>query len=200
MRKNRHVPFSPAYEALVASLTNNSSVTVHIHHPPPPPPRTLRSIQLKAGFPPKDVTGSGTDQVVKLGIPSGSALTVVERKPSTPTVAPAAGQPLPPTTTPPTAASPLPPRARTVPLSAASSNSSAFPSPPRLPPPSAGPQEREGRVPHALQALVDMGFSEAYAARALEAAGGDINTALEMCVGGGTAAFGGQEEAGELGW
>eukprot|EP00752_Nemacystus_decipiens_P001732 g1675.t1 len=38
----------------------------------------VKRVQLKAGFPPEDITGAGTDAVVALGITSGSALTVID--------------------------------------------------------------------------------------------------------------------------
>lgn len=43
--------------------------------------------------------------------------------------------------------------------------------------------------PEMLQSLVDMGFPKEYAARALQMAGGDINTALEICMGGDPGVF-----------
>lgn len=49
-----------------------------------------------------------------------------------------------------------------------------------------------------VQSLVDMGFPQDFATRALEVAGGDINTALEICMGGNPEAFFG-DGAGEVG-
>lgn len=43
-----------------------------------------------------------------------------------------------------------------------------------------------------------MGFPEDYAARALEAAGGDINTALELCMGSDPRAFADNERPGKI--
>ncbi|CAM9657456.1 unnamed protein product, partial [Ectocarpus sp. 8 AP-2014] len=78
--------------------------------------------QLKAGFPPKDVAGSDADPVVSLGITSGSALTVLERKaPPSPTPTPT--QPSPPP--PPPSSVPSPP-----PSAAASSTTSVSAAPP----------------------------------------------------------------------
>ncbi|CAM9522494.1 unnamed protein product [Ectocarpus sp. 4 AP-2014] len=133
--------------------------------------------QLKAGFPPKDVSGSDADPVVSLGITSGSALTVLERKaPPSPTPTPT--QPSPP---PPSAVSSTPPSAA---ASSTSSVSAAPPAPPQL------QRRQEPAVDPALvQSLVDMGFEQGFAAKALEVAGGDINTAVEICMSGDPAAL-----------
>lgn len=152
----------------------------------------LFRMQFKAGFPPKGVSGSETDSVVQLGITSGSAVTVLERKgspaPTSSAVAAAsatvetsvaAAERLTSRLPPPPPASATPPPA---------SGTPAAPPPASTPspnPPSQSPAQSSAMV----QSLVDMGFPEGFAARALEAAGGDINTALEMCMGGDPAAF-----------
>lgn len=137
-------------------------------------------MQLKAGFPPQDVSGSETDPVVKLGITSGSALTVLERKE---TAAPAAQLPA-------TGAAASPSPAAALP-SAAPASRTAFSSHARLPQPPPQPQSG-GELHEMLRSLVDMGFPEAQAARALKAAGGDMITAVEMCMGGDPSAFASQ--------
>ncbi|CAN0100248.1 unnamed protein product [Laminaria digitata] len=135
-------------------------------------------MQFKAGFPPKDVSGSEADPVVQLGITSGSAVTVLERKASAaptssrPPVPPASSSTPPPP--PPPAGTPAAGASATLPGAAANPG-----------PPSQSPAQSAAMV----QSLVDMGFPQDFATRALEAAGGDINTALEMCMGGNPEAF-----------
>ncbi|CAN0248193.1 unnamed protein product [Ectocarpus sp. 12 AP-2014] len=134
--------------------------------------------QLKAGFPPKDVSGSDADPVVSLGITSGSALTVLERKaPPSPTLTPT--QPSPPP--PPSSVPSLPPSA------AASSTSSVCAAPPA--PPQLQQRQEPAADPALVQSLVDMGFEQGFAAKALEVAGGDVNTAVEICMSGDPAAL-----------
>lgn len=133
--------------------------------------RPLR-VQLKSGFPPKDVSGSGSEPVVALGVTTGSALTVLELKAASP---PAPSSPSPPPSTataPPAAAAPSPP-----PAAATPSSGSASAAPP--PPPSSQAD------PAMVQSLAEMGFPREVAALALSAAGGDFHTALEMCMSGG---------------
>ncbi|CAN0261687.1 unnamed protein product [Ectocarpus sp. 12 AP-2014] len=133
--------------------------------------------QLKAGFPPKDVSGSDADPVVSLGITSGSALTVLELKaPPSPTLTPTQPSPPPPTSL------PSPP-----PSAAASSTSSVSAAPPA--PPQLQRRQEPAADPALVQSLVDMGFEQGFAAKALEVAGGDINTAVEICMSGDPAAL-----------
>ncbi|CBJ33311.1 OTU-like cysteine protease [Ectocarpus siliculosus] len=136
--------------------------------------------QLKAGFPPKDVSGSDADPVVSLGITSGSALTVLERKaPPSPTPTPTQPSPSPP----PPSSVPSPPSSAAA--RRTTSVSAAPPAPPQL------QRRQEPAVDPALvQSLVDMGFEQGFAAKALEVAGGDINTAVEICMSGDPAALG----------
>lgn len=125
-------------------------------------------MQLKAGFPPKNVLGSETDLVVQLGITSGSAVTVLEQDVTPP--AQATSQPRPSTPAP-------------------KSTSSARPNPPKPIPPPVTPPTHNTLSNETVKMLVDMGFPREYAKRALEVAGGDINTALEICMGGDPSAF-----------
>lgn len=135
-------------------------------------------MQLKAGFPPKEVSGSETDPVVQLGITSGSAVTVLEQKAAPPAAAPAA----PIATATPALPSPPPPKSNFATASA--------PTPPIASAPVyASPESHSGSSAEMVQSLVDMGFPQDYATRALEAAGGDIHTALEICMGGDPLAF-----------
>lgn len=125
-------------------------------------------MQLKAGFPPKNVLGSETDLVVQLGITSGSAVTVLEQDVTPP--AQATSQPRPSTPAP-------------------KSTSSARPNPPKPIPPPVTPPTHNTLSNETVKMLVDMGFPREYAKRALEVAGGDINTALEICMGSDPSAF-----------
>lgn len=159
-------------------LSPSPFLTLALFPPVDDPSQLSCRAQLKAGFPPKDVSGSEADPVVSLGITSGSALTVLERKaPPSPTPTPT--QPSPP---PPPSSVPSPP-----PSAAASSTTSvsaAKPAPPQL-------QRRQEPAadPALVQSLVDMGFEQGFAAKALEVAGGDINTAVEICMSGDPAAL-----------
>ena len=177
-------------------------------------------MQFKTGFPPKEVSGSEADPVVELGITSGSAVTVLERKapvaPETPAVPKSSAvaavkaaaeaaleaareeeaalarsrPPAPPASS--TWSPPPPPPQAGAPAAGASAAppaSALSPGPPSQPPAQASAM---------VQSLVDMGFPQDFATRALEAAGGDINTALEMCMGGDPEAFFG-DGAGEAG-
>lgn len=177
-------------------------------------------MQFKAGFPPKDVSGSEADPVVQLGITSGSAVTVLERKASAaPTSSGAAPQltavgevkaaaaialeaakaeeavrarsrpPVPPASS---STPPPPPPVAGTPAAGASANLPGAAANPG--PPSQSPAQSAAMV----QSLVDMGFPQDFATRALEAAGGDINTALEMCMGGNPEDFF-SDGAGEVG-
>lgn len=139
-------------------------------------------MQLKAGFPPRDVSGSETDPVVQLGITSGSAVTVLEQKGLSAPAAPAAPAPA--------AGAALTTEMPPLPLTAPTPTPSVS-APPDVPASTMAepPQEQHTQWPEMVQSLVDMGFSREYAARALEATGGDIHTALEMCMGGDPAAF-----------
>lgn len=121
-----------------------------------------RRIQLKAGFPPKNVSGSDGDPVAALGVTTGSALTVLElAAPPTP------------------ASSPPPPAPTPAPAPASSDSSPTPPAPPQL-----------QRVdPGLAQSLVEMGFPQEIAEGALEAGGGDFETALEMCMSGDLSQF-----------
>ncbi|CAM9845018.1 unnamed protein product [Scytosiphon promiscuus] len=126
-------------------------------------------VQLKAGFPPKDVSGDDGDAVVALGITSGSALTVLERKaPPAPTPAETAPAQAPDYASP-------PPSSAAAPGQIGPSGSSTPPPPP--------PQLQQ------QQQQLQRRFPREYAATALEASGGDINTALEMCMSGDPGAF-----------
>lgn len=125
-------------------------------------------MQLKAGFPPKNVLGSETDLVVQLGITSGSAVTVLERNVTPPAQATSHPRPSAPTPT---------------------STASARPNPPEPVPPPVTPPTHNALSNETVNMLVDMGFPREYAKRALEVAGGDINIALEICMGGDPSAF-----------
>lgn len=125
-------------------------------------------MQLKAGFPPKNVFGSETDPVVQLGITSGSAVTVLERD-----------------VTPPAQATSQSRRSAPTPTSTAG----ARPNPPKPVPPPVAPPSQNAPSNETVKMLVDMGFPREYAKRALEVAGGDINIALEICMGGDPSAF-----------
>eukprot|EP00752_Nemacystus_decipiens_P008647 g7721.t1 len=130
----------------------------------------VERIQLKAGFPPKNVAGSEGDPVVSLGVTTGSALTVLELK-----AAPPAPTPSPP----PPAPAPTP-----APAAAPTSSSSINPAPPA--PPQLQQQQQQQQQhrldPGLTQSLVEMGFPRESAEGALAAAGGDFDTALEMCM------------------
>lgn len=141
-------------------------------------------MQLKAGFPPKDVCGADSDPVVELGITTGSALTVLELKTSptpTPPPAPAASCP-----SPPSAATTATATAVALSSSGSGGGGAAPPAPPQL---QQQQQQRQRPDPAMVRSLADMGFPEDYAARVLEVAGGDFHTALEMCMSGDPAAL-----------
>ncbi|CAM9567421.1 unnamed protein product [Pylaiella littoralis] len=141
-------------------------------------------VQLKAGFPPKDVCGADSDPVVELGITTGSALTVLELKTSptpTPPPAPAASCP-----SPPSAATTATAVAVALSSSGSGGGGAAPPAPPQL---QQQQQQRQRPDPAMVRSLADMGFPEDYAARVLQVAGGDFHTALEMCMSGDPAAL-----------
>eukprot|EP00903_Cladosiphon_okamuranus_P018880 g17366.t1 len=117
----------------------------------------VERIQVKAGFPPKNVSGSDGDPVATLGVTTGSALTVLEL------AAPPAPSPAPPPPAPTPAAAPA--------------SSDCNPTPP-------APPQLQRVDPGLAQSLVEMGFPQEIAEGALEVAGGDFDTALEMCMSG----------------
>ena len=152
-------------------------------------------MQLKAGFPPKDVSGSETDPVVQLGITSGSAVTVLEREASTKPleqtmVQSRAGKFIQTAPSASTLSTAEPPRASNTSTRSVPSTST---SPPVTPPRQSAPPE------DMVQLLTDMGFPREYAARALEVAGGDINIALEICTDSDPSTFGDAEAGVEAG-
>ncbi|CAN0055124.1 unnamed protein product, partial [Discosporangium mesarthrocarpum] len=134
---------------------------------------------LKSGFPPKTVEGQDEDNLVDIGIQSGTAVTVLEHK-NAENIDPSAASPPSPSAALAPAAHPTPPSTigtgRSHPSVTASS-----------------PVPRTARTPPAamsssvelIQILKDMGFDAGTARMALEVASGDINTALELCMGGG---------------
>lgn len=146
-------------------------------------------MQVKAGFPPKDVSGSEAELVVQIGITSGSALTVLESK-AVPPVAPVAAETsvrYDPAAAAATAAMLYPHAAAPIPTANSPPQPSiAFAEAVDGPP---SPPQQHVSSAAIVQSLVDMGFPEEYAASALDAADGDIHIALEMCMEGDPAAF-----------
>lgn len=129
---------------------------------------------------------------MEIGIPSGTALTVIERKqppsasmaqtqPPPAPLAAAVGRPAAAAAPP---AAPALPRARSGARAASGAGDGLSPARQEPPAPPRPLPETSGVSPEILQTFVDMGFPPEYAKRALEAAGGDVNTALEICMGG----------------
>lgn len=120
--------------------------------------------------------------MASLGVTTGSALTVFELKAPP---APTPGPPSPPPSVPAPAPAPTPASASSG-GGGSGSGSGSSPAPPA--PPQLRQQQRQ-LDPAMVQSLVEMGFPQEIAERALEAAGGDVHTALEMCMSGDLSEF-----------
>eukprot|EP00611_Tribonema_gayanum_P010102 TRINITY_DN1_c1_g1_i1.p1 TRINITY_DN1_c1_g1~~TRINITY_DN1_c1_g1_i1.p1 ORF type:complete len:396 (-),score=109.15 TRINITY_DN1_c1_g1_i1:417-1604(-) len=113
---------------------------------------------ILSGFPPKQVAGGTDAAITALGITNGSAISVAQSTTATPAAPAAATLPTP-------AAAPTPAVQATA-APAAAPAAAAHPA-------------------AATKDLIDMGFSPAMAARALQLAGGDAAAAIELCLSGG---------------
>ncbi|KAG5190783.1 OTU-like cysteine protease [Tribonema minus] len=117
---------------------------------------------ILSGFPPKEVAGGTDAAITALGITNGSAVSVAQSTTATPD-APAAATP------PPSAAAPTPAALAAAAPAAAPAAAAVAPAHPGA----------------ATKDLIDMGFSPAVAAKALQLAGGDAAAAIELCLSGG---------------